>query len=291
MPATAAALPVRFALRYSPATLACEYKGADGRLSTLKLEFENVTPTTDAQAMLDLATRELAEVVALKDVDPSQLQALVVKLIAGNGGGGGGGGGTRGSGAPSSRRKDPEPEVDMDDLPDDLKAAMAMDDDDDDAPAPAPAPLKATYSGLKLPGGPSSAPAPAPAPAPVVAKKKAPDAEDCDDLLDDLLGDDIDAPPEKSSLSSSSSSARRPAATSPAPAPAKAKESEEEEEEDLNKVSEFRLKMVKKQMDEQFEKNLIRPGMPGYQFDKAVDFGEGEEELSWDNESDDNDEE
>jgi hypothetical protein len=278
MPA-GAGVPLRFALRYSPATLACEYKGADGRLSTLKLEFENVTPATDAQAMLDLATRELGEAVSVKDVDPSQLQALVLKLIAGSGG-------ARGAGASSSRRKEPEPEVDMDDLPDDLKAAMGLDDDDD---APAPAPVPRTFSGLKLPGG-SSAPAPAPAPAPALAaKKKTPDAEDCDDLLDDLLGDDIDSPPEKLSLtsSSSSSSSRRPAA---APAPAPAPEKDEVEFEDLNKVSEFRLKMAKKQMDEQFEKNLIRPGMPGYQFDKAVDFGEGEEELSWDDEEDEEDE-
>lgn len=59
-------------------------------------------------------------------------------------------------------------------------------------------------------------------------------------------------------------------------------EEEEEEEEDLNKVSDFRLKVAKRQMDEVFVKNLVRPGMDGYEYQKTVDFGEAEESGSWD---------
>ena len=64
-------------------------------------------------------------------------------------------------------------------------------------------------------------------------------------------------------------------------APAPAPEPEPAEEEDLNKVSDFRLRMAKKEMDVEFEKNLLRPGMDGYVYDKQVDF-EAEEDGSWD---------
>ena len=113
------------------------------------------------------------------------------------------------------------------------------------------------------------------------AKIKSKDTAGFDDLLDDLLGEDIDAPLDKSEQAAMRSQRQRQQAAA-APAPAPVPESESEEEEDLNKVSDFRLRMAKKKMDEKFEKNLIRPGMEGYEYDKAVDFGEGEEDLSWD---------
>ena len=63
-----------------------------------------------------------------------------------------------------------------------------------------------------------------------------------------------------------------------APAPAAARE-----EVDLNKVSEFRLKAAKLEMDVGFSQSLKRPGDEGYEYDKQVDFEPaGDSDGSWD---------
>ena len=63
-----------------------------------------------------------------------------------------------------------------------------------------------------------------------------------------------------------------------APAPAAARE-----EVDLNKVSEFRLKAAKLEMDVGFSQSLKRPGDAGYEYDKQVDFEPaGDSDGSWD---------
>ena len=63
-----------------------------------------------------------------------------------------------------------------------------------------------------------------------------------------------------------------------APAPAAARE-----EVDLNKVSEFRLKAAKLEMDVGFSQSLKRPGDAGYEYDKQVDFeAPGDSDGSWD---------
>ena len=63
-----------------------------------------------------------------------------------------------------------------------------------------------------------------------------------------------------------------------APAPAAARE-----EVDLNKVSEFRLKAAKLEMDVGFSESLKRPGDEGYEYDKQVDFEPaGDSDGSWD---------
>mmetsp|Transcript_34726 Transcript_34726/g.68995 ORF Transcript_34726/g.68995 Transcript_34726/m.68995 type:complete len:162 (-) Transcript_34726:444-929(-) len=51
---------------------------------------------------------------------------------------------------------------------------------------------------------------------------------------------------------------------------------------DLQTVDEVVLKAAKGKMDETFEKNLVLVGHADYEYDKQVDFGEGEEETSWD---------
>ena len=70
--------------------------------------------------------------------------------------------------------------------------------------------------------------------------------------------------------------------SSPAP-PAPAPPPPAREEVDLNKVSEFRLKAAKLEMDVGFAQTLKRPGDDGYEYDKQVDFEPaGDSDGSWD---------
>jgi len=247
-------VPQRFALSFSPPVLACEYK-LDDQLHTIKVEFHNLTDGTDASDVLQLANDKLKQVVTLDDVDPQQVQNLVLKLIDGVA-----------SRSTSEKPVEENEAVNVDELPADLRAAMGLDDPVSEPEPSKPKESPKKYSGLSLPDNKQK------------SQKDA--AEDVDDLLDDLLGDDIDAPLSKSEQLESTRSSSYKSASAPAPAPAPNHESEEEE--DLNKVSDFRLRMAKKQMDEQFEKNLLRPGMDGYQYDKAVEFGDPDEDMGWD---------
>ena len=83
------------------------------------------------------------------------------------------------------------------------------------------------------------------------------------------------ASPVASSVASSMAS---PVASPPRAAPPPARE-----EVDLNKVSEFRLKAAKLEMDVGFSQSLKRPGDAGYEYDKQVDFEPaGDSDGSWD---------
>ena len=83
------------------------------------------------------------------------------------------------------------------------------------------------------------------------------------------------ASPVASSVASSMAS---PLASPPRAAPPPARE-----EVDLNKVSEFRLKAAKLEMDVGFSESLKRPGDEGYEYDKQVDFEPaGDSDGSWD---------
>ena len=69
----------------------------------------------------------------------------------------------------------------------------------------------------------------------------------------------------------------------PSPPPARAAPPPVREEIDLNKVSEFRLKAAKLEMDVGFSESLKRPGDEGYEYDKQVDFEPaGDSDGSWD---------
>ena len=69
----------------------------------------------------------------------------------------------------------------------------------------------------------------------------------------------------------------------PSPPPARAAPPPAREEVDLNKVSEFRLKAAKLEMDVGFSESLKRPGDEGYEYDKQVDFEPaGDSDGSWD---------
>ena len=69
----------------------------------------------------------------------------------------------------------------------------------------------------------------------------------------------------------------------PSPPPARAAPPPVREEVDLNKVSEFRLKAAKLEMDVGFSESLKRPGDEGYEYDKQVDFEPaGDSDGSWD---------
>ncbi|KAG2452597.1 hypothetical protein HYH02_002834 [Chlamydomonas schloesseri] len=55
---------------------------------------------------------------------------------------------------------------------------------------------------------------------------------------------------------------------------------------DLNRVSELELKMAKQAMEEDFRKNQLRPGDPGYVYDKQVEFTPAKEANDWDDSDD-----
>ena len=70
---------------------------------------------------------------------------------------------------------------------------------------------------------------------------------------------------------------------SPVASPPRAAPPPTREEVDLNKVSEFRLKAAKLEMDVGFSESLKRPGDAGYEYDKQVDFEPaGDSDGSWD---------
>ena len=70
---------------------------------------------------------------------------------------------------------------------------------------------------------------------------------------------------------------------SPVASPPRAAPPPAREEVDLNKVSEFRLKAAKLEMDVGFSESLKRPGDEGYEYDKQVDFEPaGDSDGSWD---------
>ncbi|GLI58883.1 hypothetical protein VaNZ11_000652 [Volvox africanus] len=56
---------------------------------------------------------------------------------------------------------------------------------------------------------------------------------------------------------------------------------------DLNKVTEVELKLAKQAMEEDFKKNQLRPGDPGYVYDKQEEFGPPTEVNDWDETDDD----
>ena len=95
-------------------------------------------------------------------------------------------------------------------------------------------------------------------------------------LVRKLINNAGAASPVASSVASSMASpvASPPRAAPPPPA---------RQEVDLNKVSEFRLKAAKLEMDVGFSESLKRPGDEGYEYDKQVDFEPaGDSDGSWD---------
>jgi hypothetical protein len=60
---------------------------------------------------------------------------------------------------------------------------------------------------------------------------------------------------------------------------------------DLQHVEETELEKYKRLMEEEFEKNAIKPGDANWQHDVQVDFGEAEEDCGWDEEDEEVDEE
>lgn len=55
-------------------------------------------------------------------------------------------------------------------------------------------------------------------------------------------------------------------------------------DEDLNKLDDYELDKRKADMDKDFEKNRLRPGDDGFEYDKEVDFTAGKMESGWDDE-------
>lgn len=63
------------------------------------------------------------------------------------------------------------------------------------------------------------------------------------------------------------------------------------EDRDLNKADDEEVKRAKEKMDVLFKKNQVLPGDEGYQYDKQVEFKEGTENNSWDEDEDDDEDE
>eukprot|EP00955_Chlamydomonas_euryale_P107159 365747-Chlamydomonas_euryale.AAC.36 len=59
---------------------------------------------------------------------------------------------------------------------------------------------------------------------------------------------------------------------------------------DLNHVTELELRMAKARMDQAFNQNRLRPGDPGYVYDKEVDFAPATENNDWDEDDEEDDE-
>ena len=58
---------------------------------------------------------------------------------------------------------------------------------------------------------------------------------------------------------------------------------------DLNKCGDYELKRHKLNMDKQYNKNILRPGDKGFEYDKRADFKRDASELvedSWDEDND-----
>ena len=60
---------------------------------------------------------------------------------------------------------------------------------------------------------------------------------------------------------------------------------------DLNRVEETELEKYKRLMEEEFEKNAIKPGDPNWKHDVQVDFGSADEDCGWDEEDEEAEEE
>ncbi|OQR72214.1 centrosomal protein of 19 kDa-like [Tropilaelaps mercedesae] len=57
-------------------------------------------------------------------------------------------------------------------------------------------------------------------------------------------------------------------------------------DEDLNRLDDKTLQVKKQLMSESFEKNALKPGDPGFQYDVEVDFNNFETSAGWDSDSD-----
>lgn len=58
------------------------------------------------------------------------------------------------------------------------------------------------------------------------------------------------------------------------------------EDTDLNRVTEVELKLAKMNMEGDFRRNQLRPGDPGYEYDKQIEFGPAVEKNEWDDSND-----
>ncbi|KAF5829394.1 CEP19-like protein-domain-containing protein [Dunaliella salina] len=59
------------------------------------------------------------------------------------------------------------------------------------------------------------------------------------------------------------------------------------EDTDLNRVSEMELRLAKQQMEREFTKHQLKPGEPGYEYDKQIEFGPPTSANDWDDDDDD----
>ena len=59
---------------------------------------------------------------------------------------------------------------------------------------------------------------------------------------------------------------------------------------DLNKMGDFQLNRHKQAMEQDFKKNVVKPGDAGFEYDKRVDFSKqmnsGVADASWDEDED-----
>lgn len=129
-------------------------------------------------------------------------------------------------------------------------------DDSFDPPAPAPVASPAPIPRPATPEPPAAAPTPAPATAAITT---APTIED-DSVLDEhleLFDDELepDDPVQRYAL---------------------------DPEKDLNRVTDYELALAKAKMDQAFQAHRLKPGDPGFEYDRQLEFSAPKEEASWD---------
>lgn len=138
----------------------------------------------------------------------------------------------------------------------------------------------------------------------VVEDEDIPDyADDFEDEFEDEDGNDLSLPLPGSDAKDKVGVEKKADADEgqkPDQKPATQEETAEAEEErpplrgddlDLNRVEETELEKYKTLMEQEFERNAIRPGDANWQHDVQVDFGEAEEDCGWDEEDEEVDDE
>ena len=265
----------RFALRKEPPAIYLEYLDAQGKTRVRTVHVNHLSPREDALRLADKVIRAFPRKLDPSTVKKEQIVQLVERLLHHA---------NSPHLIPSTTPKLPPPhlkpkeEEDEEVFEEDF-IEEEVEEEEEEAP----------WSSKK----PTASP----------MQVQEPLADDLDDMLADLDRE----------LGSGGGATSKPAPLPPIPAPVApltsiprftppAKKEEEEdsdflvldvdigEDVDLNRATDVELKMAKQKMDENFSKNRLKPGDPGFEYDKQVEFGPPTAKNEWDDDDDDDDE-
>lgn len=266
----------RFALRKEPPAVFLEYQDAVGKTRVRTVHLNKLSPADDAHKLTQKVIRAFPRKLDPSSLKQEQIFQLVERLLQHA---------NSPLLIPSTTPKLPpshlkpeeedEEEFEADFIEEEVEEEPEEEEQEEDAPwAQKPAPMQV----------------------------QEPLADDLDDMLADLDRE----------LGSGGGSSTKQAPLPPIPAPAPVappssiprfnpppKKEEEEDSDflvldvdlggdvDLNKVTDIELKMAKQKMDEEFSKNRLKPGDPGFEYDKQIEFGPPTAKNEWDDDDDD----